>query len=741
MCFNKKNEIEILHKKLLVFFSENSSIKPGDVVVTSFSLESYISYIDSIFTSLDNKQQIPFFISKKFSKKTEIIFSSFKKILNLSNSRFENEEILELLDVPEIANKFNFLEEEIKILYHWVEEANIRWAIDSRHKDYLSFPENKENTWFYGIEKLLLSYAMNDTETIWNNILSCSLINGSRAELIGKLIIFIKVLKKWQNKLSKSQNLTYWRSLSKNLINDFFYYNKKTEQSIHMIHRYWIEMIDDGLSSNYSNKISINILKKNFFYKYYHTDNQMFFPGVVNFCHPASICYIPFKIICIIGFDHLSIPKINHLDNFNLLKKYPLIEDIDIYQKYCYLFIQSISCAEKYFYISYVGYSLKDESKIYPSVLVDQLLNYIAFNFYLIGDKNLTLKDNTKKLIKHLCKKYKKQYFYEKKNINYLTKENFNKIFKYPEKNIYEKDLLNKNNFNKINIKDLIDFWKNPIRYFFNFSLNIKINIKKQILNTTEPFLVDQLEAFKIKNILLNKIINNQNTIKLFQYYILSGKLPYHFFGKIFWDQNIKEITLIAKEVMKYRVLTHEKKINLNIEKYQINGILYEIQKIGLLRWKINRINYSDRISLWLEHLIYSASGGDGESIIIGYKNQNWSFSSLRPDIAYNYLLKYIKGYIKGIRQPLLLTKSGASWLDQVYDIKNNSIKNDDHTKRKGYKKLLETWMGNSYVEGEKENCYIKNIFKELSTNDIKKICETAKKWLTPILKNKKIKK
>ncbi|WAI18637.1 MAG: exodeoxyribonuclease V subunit gamma [Buchnera aphidicola (Acyrthosiphon caraganae)] len=741
MCFNKKNEIEILHKKLLVFFSENSSIKPGDVVVTSFSLESYISYIDSIFTSLDNKQQIPFFISKKFSKKTEIIFSSFKKILNLSNSRFENEEILELLDVPEIANKFNFLEEEIKILYHWIEEANIRWAIDSRHKDYLSFPENKENTWFYGIEKLLLSYAMNDTETIWNNILSCSLINGSRAELIGKLIIFIKVLKKWQNKLSKSQNLTYWRSLSKNLINDFFYYNKKTEQSIHMIHRYWIEMIDNGLSSNYLNKISINILKKNFFYKYYHTDNQMFFPGVVNFCHPASICYIPFKIICIIGFDHLSIPKINHLDNFNLLKKYPLIEDIDIYQKYCYLFIQSISCAEKYFYISYVGYSLKDESKIYPSVLVDQLLNYIAFNFYLIGDQNLTLKDNTKKLIKHLCKKYKKQYFYEKKNINYLTKENFNKIFKYPEKNIYDKDLLNKNSFNKINIKDLIDFWKNPIRYFFNFSLNIKINIKKQILNTTEPFLVDQLEAFKIKNILLNKIINNQNTIKLFQYYILSGKLPYHFFGKIFWDQNIKEITLIAKEVMKYRVLTHEKKINLNIEKYQINGILYEIQKIGLLRWKINRINYSDRISLWLEHLIYSASGGDGESIIIGYKNQNWSFSSLRPDTAYNYLLKYIKGYIKGIRQPLLLTKSGASWLDQVYDIKNNSIKNDDHTKRKGYKKLLETWMGNSYVEGEKENCYIKNIFKELSTNDIKKICETAKKWLTPILKNKKIKK
>lgn len=738
ICFNKKNEIEILYEKLLVFFSQNSSIKPGDIVVISFAMDSYISCINSVFTSVDNKTQIPFFISRKFSKKTEIILSSFKKILKLSDSRFKNEEILELLDTPEIARKFNISEEEISILYHWIEEANIRWAIDSQHKDYLSFPKNKQNTWLYGIEKLLLSYAMNDTEKIWNNILSCSLINGSRTELLGKLIVFIKTLKKWQKKLSKPQYLTYWHSLSQDLINDFFFYSKEIEKSIESIQTNWIEMINDGLSSDYLKKIAINILIKNFFYKYHCTKNEKFLPGVVNFCHPTSICYIPFKIICIIGADHLSIPKVNYLDNFNLLKKYPLIEDVNIYQKYCYLFIQSISCAEQYFYISYVGYSIKDESKIYPSVLVDQLLNYVSLNFCLIGDCNLTLEENTKKIIKHLCKKYKKQYFYEKKHIDSYTKENLKHVFEHICTNIYRKDSLKEHSCTKINLKNLIAFWKNPIRYFCNVNLKIKLNTQEQKINTTEPFLVNQSDAFKIKHILLNKIINNQDTMQFFKNYMLSGKLPYRFFGRIFWNQKIKEMTLIAKEVIKYRILTEEKKINLKIGKYQINGILSEIQNTGLLRWKPNIINFSDRITLWLEHLIYCLLGGSGESKIIGYKSQHWSFSSLTPDVAYSYLLKYITGYMEGIKKPIFLTKSGAYWLDQVYNIKNNCIENDHYIQKKGYKKLLEIWMGNNYIEGEKENFYVKQIIIKLNTKNAKKICETSKKWLIPILKNKK---
>ncbi|WP_315984290.1 hypothetical protein [Buchnera aphidicola] len=720
----------------MLFLNNNASIKPGDIIVTSTSIETYIPYINLIFNTIDKKKQIPFFIAKNFSKKIEIIFLSFKKILNLSNIRFENKEILTFLDVPEISNKFNISHEEIKILYNWIEETNIRWAIDGKHKKSLLFPENKQNTWLYGIEKLLLSYSMNNTENIWNNILSCSIINGSRVELISKLIVFINTLKKWKKIFSIPKKIQYWSTLAHNLTDDFFSYTEDTEKIFQIIQKKWIKTVNDCITSCYSNKISINILKYFFFNKLNFTNNKNILPGVINFCHPESVCSIPFKIICVIGSDNKSIPKENHLNYFNLLKKYSSFDDTNIYEKNCYLFLQNISCAEKYFYISYVGYSLTNQNKIYPSILIDQLLNYIALNFYLIGDKDLNLYDNTKKIIQHLCTTHKKQYFYKKKTIDINI---VNKLkYTYINKTINHSYLLDQNHFNEINLKDLINFWKHPIRYFFNFNLNIKLNKHNKILKTTEPFSVNHLDSFKIKNILLTKIINKQDTDQLFKYYLSSGKLPYGIFGKIFWDNTIKEMRSIAELVIKFRIHTKEKKINLNIKKYKIIGILSEIQNTGLLRWKPNIINYSDRISLWLEHLIYCILGNCGESKIIGYKKQMWSFVPLDANTAYFYLLKYIQGYIQGIKKPILLTKSGASWLEKIYDIKKNVIKNDEKTKTQGEKKLFETWKGNIFSEGEENDFYIRKIFLELNKQNIKKICITAQKWLIPILTYKK---
>lgn len=738
ICYNKKNEIEILYKKLLLFLQENPSITPGDIIITSTSIETYIPYINLIFNTIDQKK-IPFFISHNFNKKIKTIILAFEKILDLSNSRFENQEILEFLNIPEIANKFDISDEEIKILYHWVEETNIRWAFDCKHKHDLCFPRHKENTWLYGIEKLLISYSMNNKENIWNNILACSLINGSRVELISKLIIFIKQLKKWKNKLSKLKNIKYWHKLSHDIIDDFFSYTEETENIFQIIQKNWEKIISDCIISYYTNKISINVLKKIFLKTFDVMKKKNILPGVINFCHPRLVFAIPFKIVCIIGADHNSLPEENQLDHFNLLKKYFLLGDDNVYEKHCYLFFQSISCAEKYFYISYIGYSLKNQSKVYPSILIDQLINYIALNFYLIHDENLDLYNNKKNIIQHLCKEYHKLYFYKKTIINKNVTNTVQYTYKYinqQKNNKYTYD--NQDSDHKIHLKDLINFWTHPIRYFFNFHLNIKVNQNKNIIQTTEPFSVNQIDAFKIKNILLSKIIHNQNTDQIFQYYLASGKLPYGTFGRIFWDKTIQDMKSIAELVIQFRINTQEKKINLNIEKYKITGLLSEIQDTGLLRWKPNIINYHDRISLWLEHLLYSILGYCGESKIIGYKKQIWSFSSLNPNLAYFYLCKYIKGYIQGIKKPILLTKSGASWLDQVYDFKNNLINHDTNIQKKGKQKLLETWIGSIFSNGEENDFYIRKIFIELNECNIQKICLAAQKWLIPILQHKK---
>lgn len=742
ICCNQQHEVEILHNTLSNLLNKHSNIKTHDIIVTSFSIDDYISHIKSVF-QLKNKNTIPFSISKKYSKKTEVMIFVFKKMLNLSISRFSNQEILDLLDIPEIAKNFDISEDEIDILYYWIEKINTRWAVNQQHQRNLSLPKINQNTWFYSIEKLMLSFSMNHKKHIWNNITTSAFIDNSRSKLIGKLAEFINILNKWRKKLLRSQNLSYWDKMPKLLIHDIFYTNQTTQQSFEIIQKVWNNMIYDSLLSNYTKKVPISILRKNFIYNINRVKNEQLHPGGINFCHPSMICHIPFKVICIIGADNNQISfKKEILNHINLLKQKPLIGDVNLYEQHAYLFSQMFSCAKQYFYISYINFSIEKNTKQYPLIFVDQLLHYISHNFCFIGDENLNIQDNTKKIFKHFQKKHNLFLFSKIKNVSFSNIYHINKIKnkKFFNKNLYIKNASKIFFSKKIDLKNLIKFWQHPIRYFCNIAHNIKIYPQKKPIITTEPFSVNSFDRFKINSEFLKKIIKNQNIQSLFKYYTLSGILPYGYFGTTFLEQQIQKMYDIAKLVNFYKKESQIEKYNLKINDFKLYGTLSEIQNTGLLRWTARKINYSDRISLWLEHLVYSILGNTGESKIIGYDKQIWSFVSIPSNIANNYLLKYIEGYMYGLKTPIFLTQSGAHWIDKIYDKKNHRIHYEYDIKKRGYNSFLKKWKGNSFYSGEQEEGYIKKIISKTNKKNIKKIYATSKKWLLPILQYRKYK-
>ncbi|CAL4324614.1 exodeoxyribonuclease V subunit gamma [Buchnera aphidicola] len=726
VCHDKKHEITILYKKILNIFKKNPSILPGDIIVVSNTIHEYIDFINSIFTSQKNKYKIPFFIGIKNSKRKNIILSTFITILNLPNTRCSNKEILELLEIPEIANKFNISEDEIEILYSWVQNINIRWGIDEKHQNHLLKIKNKKSTWLYGIKKLLLSYSINEKNSIWNNILSPLSINSSQSELIGKIAHFIFILNKWRVKLSQPKKFKSWYKLSQYLINDFFQNNILIQKTLDTIQNNWENMIHDGMLSEYKKKISINILKICFTNRINSILNKKkFLPGVINFCHPKSTHNIPFKVIYIIGANEEDIPRKQKILPFNLLHCHPYIGDKNIHIEDSYLFLQILSSAKKYFYISYARYSIQYNIARYPSILIQQLMDYISSHFCFIGDEKISNAENKKKIFNYFYQYHEYQYSYPIQNIR--KKNNIIHL-----KNTFKKEIL------KINYKDLIDFWKNPILYFFKKKFKIQSIFKNKEILTNENFFLNKFNCLQFNTILLNKIIHNEDIETWLKQYELSGILPYKYFGKIFLTKQKNAMLKIANLVSQFRINTVETEINLKIKKYEIYGILSEVQDTGLLRWKPNIINYNDKISLWIEHLLYCVLGGSEDSRIISYKNHIWSLSALQSDIASEYLLRYIIGYQKGIYKPVFLLKSGIMWLNYIFDTFKNCITRDKIKKKKGYLILLKNWHGDNYFIGEKENLYIKSIIPELNPKNIQKIYATTQKWLLPILKNQK---
>ena len=67
-----------------------------------------------------------------------------------------------------------------------------------------------------------------------------------------------------------------------------------------------------------------------------------------------------------------------------------------------YLFLEALISAQQKLYISYIGRSIQDNSERFPSVLVQELIDYIGQSHYLPGDEALNCDESEARVKAHL---------------------------------------------------------------------------------------------------------------------------------------------------------------------------------------------------------------------------------------------------------------------------------------------------------------------------------------------------
>ncbi len=76
-------------------------------------------------------------------------------------------------------------------------------------------PATEQNTWLFGIQRMLLGYAMSDSAGLFlkPNTSNCAYneVQGINAELAGKLAHFIDRIAHYRQRLAETQSIDMWR--------------------------------------------------------------------------------------------------------------------------------------------------------------------------------------------------------------------------------------------------------------------------------------------------------------------------------------------------------------------------------------------------------------------------------------------------------------------------------------------------------------------------------------------------
>lgn len=461
-CHSRTRELEVLKDKLLQWLEQDDTLAPKDILVMVPDVNQYAPFIESVFKSNYQQskshnenvsQSIGFTISDRGGLEENPLLNTFIDILVLPSSRFSVSELLDHLEVPALMNTFKLTQPDISLIKQWIEQSQIKWAKDAKHKAKWQLPEIDLNTWLYGLKRMVLGVSLG-SQDIWNNILAYQNIEGLNQGILGKLLNYFSFISELEQVLTGDKSIEQWSEVLEQLVSQLFTTEEFKQHSVYQnghqqkLDELTLQKIRNGINqltvyvkdNDFNGEINFELVH-HFFSQYLSESGvaQRFLAGRVNFCTLMPMRSVPFKVICILGLNDGDYPR--HVDpiSFDLVGlNQPRKGDRSRKLDERYLFLEAVTSARQKLHLSFIGQSAKNNQSLMPSVILSELIDYLNQSFIvdnLHDDKTANKSAESQLMIKHKLQPFNQVYFSEQ-NINSLYKSYSKRWFKVCETQI-----------------------------------------------------------------------------------------------------------------------------------------------------------------------------------------------------------------------------------------------------------------------------------------------------------------
>ena len=708
-CHSPLRECQVLHDQLLAILDADRSLRPEDILILIPDIGRYAPYVEAVFSKSENATRpfIPWNLSDLSLAEQHPLIETCLYLLGLPDSRFTASEVLSLLDLPELSQCFALERRECEAIRDLIDRARVFWGLDGAHKSAFGLPQIEENTWRHAGRRFFAGYA-NGSDELWRAIAPMPEIEGANANIIGRFWLLLQALADCHLRLKAERSALAWQT-DLNAVLDRFFVEQGEESGA-------VQSIRDALA-HLSERVGPGIVSRELLRHWLQSQLReqsargRYFSGGVTFCGMRPMRCLPFRVIGLLGMNDADFPRREQATEFDLMQSNWRPGDPSKGEEDRYLFLETLLCARDILYISYIGRDLRDNSERQPSILVQELLDFI--------DRTAASHDGCPDKISQILTRQHPMQAFSPRNFapeNAAYDQHWHRI----AKTLSESEThAPRTGWPRIQLappareKRRIDlfrvhgFLNNPVRFFFTTRLKIRLD-SPIAREDNEPFDLDGLTRWHLKSILSRDYLYGRALHgERFQ---AQGLLPHGSLGALALKKTQEETAPLLVPLAEYRGLLPEaREIKLRFpDDYDLVGKIsgFYPQK-GLLHFTPSKFKGSHLLALWLDQLCVAASGkGDALPARLLCRDQDWLIPPLTESEARSYLDPIIEAFIAALRgPPAILPAASYAWAACQFGGKQSDAR----------KKAFSAWEGVPFlnIPGDQHDLYLHLALRE----------------------------
>lgn len=373
-------QLEVLHDELLALFARMPDLGAQDILVMTPDLDAMSAAIDAVFGAAPEERRIPYRITGRSPVQSSMLLRAFDALLALEHSRFERDAMLDLMQLPPIARRFDLEPADIELLQDWLSDTGVRWGRDADHRAALGLPPDSAHSWADGLSRLLLGYAMpgDATQPLFADVLPYADIEGSAALSVGKLAAALACFAGFADALRSPQSLPQWSERLMRLLADATEPGSEDEAELRLLRDAIGHLATDAREAELTEAVPFRIARSLLQQRLERTAPGGVPSGRVTFTGIGPLRGLSCRVIVMFGMDEGAFPRQMSPLEFDLMARHPRLGDRARRDDDRAAFLDAIACARDAFWLLYTGRSPRDNTELQPSVLIAELLDWLS---------------------------------------------------------------------------------------------------------------------------------------------------------------------------------------------------------------------------------------------------------------------------------------------------------------------------------------------------------------------------